>query len=129
MLLSDVVRQLSQRSPLPEKTVVLVFDPGFRRTADTYSLSVKAHEYSRRLAHERQSRSNSNDKRFISQHLAARHAGVRAYGISATTRRMRPSRSKHKIIKRCSWATARRGNPTPGASRSTAEFPSMHLTA
>jgi Polysaccharide deacetylase len=36
MLLSDVVGQLNQGKTLPEKTAVIVFDPGYRRTADIY---------------------------------------------------------------------------------------------
>ena len=36
LLLSDVVRQLSQATALPEKTAVIVFDPGYWRTAETY---------------------------------------------------------------------------------------------
>jgi len=41
LLLSDVVRQLSQGTALPEKTAVIVFDPGYWRTAETYAPLLK----------------------------------------------------------------------------------------
>lgn len=69
MLLSDVVRQLSQDTALPDKTVVLVFDPGYWRTAEIYvpllnKLAVPAVWMTDAKA------LGQDDKRFISQHLA-----------------------------------------------------------
>jgi hypothetical protein len=69
LLLSDVVRQLSQGMELPEKTAVIVFDPGYWRTAETYvpllrKMVIPAVWLTDGKALE------LNDKRFISRHLA-----------------------------------------------------------
>jgi hypothetical protein len=69
LMLSDVVRQLSQGIELPEKTAVLVFDPGYRRTADTYvSLLKKMLIPAVWLTDEKAL--ELDDKRYISRHRA-----------------------------------------------------------
>jgi len=69
MLLSDVVRQLSQGTALQEKTAVIVFDPGYWRTADAYvPLLKKMHVPAVWLTY---GKALDLDKRqYISRHLA-----------------------------------------------------------
>ena len=68
-LLSDVLRRLNQGMALPEKSAVIVFDPGYRRTADTFMPVLKEKHIpgvwlTNGLAIE------ASDKRFVSRHLA-----------------------------------------------------------
>jgi len=69
LLLSDVVRQLSQGTALPENTAVIVFDPGYWRTAETFvPLLKKMRVPAVWLTQEKAL--DLNDRRYISRHLA-----------------------------------------------------------
>ncbi len=77
LLLSEVLSLLNDDLPLPDKAVVLVFEPGYRRTADTYlpvfnEKKVPAVWLTNGKAIE------FKDKRYISQHVAE---GMKASGL------------------------------------------------
>ena len=67
-LWTEVLRHLDDGIPLPEKTAVLIFDPGYRRTADTY-MPVLEKKYIPAVWLTNGKAIGMNDKRFISSHV------------------------------------------------------------
>jgi len=68
LLLSEILDQMDKGMALPEKTAVIVFDPGFRRTNDTYmpvlsKKNIPAVWFTNGKAIE------FKDKRYVSQHV------------------------------------------------------------